>query len=180
MYLLDTGTGKVVDKLAVGGPVGSPPVTVTGQVYVGTTTGLLYDMFYEDFTKRTQVHWKFEAEGAIASTPFPVASGDTIFAATTRGWVYAVQPGSDITNEPGTALWRCRVGGPVRSRLAVDNDKVYVGSDDGYLNAIDISTGKVSWKYPAGGAIRSAVLAKDGLVYFGTLDHQVHALRVPG
>jgi outer membrane protein assembly factor BamB len=68
----------------------------------------------------------------------------------------------------------------VRSRLAVHNDTVYAGSDAGYLNAIDISTGKVSWKYPAGGAIRSAVLAHDGLVYFGTLDHQVHALRVPG
>jgi outer membrane protein assembly factor BamB len=180
MYLLDTGTGKVVDKRAVGGPVGSPPVTVTGQVYVGTANGVLYDMFYEDFTKSTEVHWKFQADGAITGSPFPTARGDTIFAATTHGTVYAVQPGSDITREPGKAVWSCRVGGPVRSRLAVYNGMVYAGSDDGYLYAIDISTGAVSWKYQADDAIRSTILAKDGLVYFGSLDHQVYALRAQG
>jgi outer membrane protein assembly factor BamB len=176
MYLLDTRTGKVVDKHAVGGPVGSPPVTVTGQVYVGTTKGVLYNMFYEDFSKSTEVHWRFQADGAITGTPFPAARGDTIFAATAHGTVYAVQPGSDSGNK----LWDCQLGGPVRSRLAVYNGMVYAGSDDGYLNAIDISTGTVSWKYKAGGAIRSTVLAKDGLVYFGSLDHQVYALRAQG
>jgi len=176
MYVLDTGTGKVVNKLAVNGPVGSAPVTVTGQVYVGTGTGFLWDVRYEDFTKSTQVEWKFRADGAIMGTPVPAAGGDTIFAATTHGTVYAVQPGSEL----GKALWSCHVGGPVRSRLAVYNGVVYAGSDDGYLYAIDISTGTVSWKYKAGGAIWSTILAKDGLVYFGSLDHRVYALHAQG
>ena len=177
MYVLDTGNGKIVEKLAVGGPVGSAPVTVTGQVYVSTGNGVVYDVFYEDFTNTAKVEWKFPADGAITGTPVPAARGDTIFAATTRGTVYAIQPGSDIGNEPGTALWTRRVGGPVRSGLAVYNGAVYVGSDDGCLYAIDISTSDVRWKYKTGGAIRSKVVARDGLVYFGSLDHHVYALR---
>jgi outer membrane protein assembly factor BamB len=177
MYVLDTGTGQVVGKLAVGGPVGAAPVTATGQVYLGTTTGVLYNVYYEDFTKSTDVQWKFAADGAITGTPVPAARGETVFAATARGTVYAVQPGSTLTNEPGTALWSYRVGGPVRSGLAVYNGVVYAGSDDGYLYAIDISTGTVRWKYRAGGAIQSQVLAAGGLVYFGSLDRQVYALH---
>jgi outer membrane protein assembly factor BamB len=177
MYVLSTATGKVVGKLAVGGPVGSTPLTVTGQVYVGTGNGVLYDLFYEDFTNTTELEWSFPAGGAITGTPVPAARGDTIFTATTRGTVYAVQPGSNIGNEPGTALWSRPVGGPVRSGLAVYNGAVYAGSDDGYLYAIDISTSDVRWKYKTGGAIRSKIVASNGLVYFGSLDHHVYALR---
>jgi outer membrane protein assembly factor BamB len=173
MYVLDTGTGKVVGKLPVGGPVGSAPLTITGQVYVGTSKGVLYKLYYDDFTNSTQVNWKFPADGAITGTPVPAPGGDTIFAATTRGTVYQVQPGPDL----GTALWNCHVGGPVRSGLAVYNGVAYAGSDDGYLYAIDISTGTVRWKYKTGGAIRGSVLAARGLVYFGSLDHRVYALR---
>lgn len=158
MYVLDSGTGKVVGTVAVGGPVSSAPLTVLGHAYVGTSAGVVSYLYYDDFTKAIQVEWKFPADGAISGTPVPAAGGDTVFTATTHGIVYAVQPG-DVN---GTALWSCHVGGPVRSGLAVYNDAVYVGSDDGYLYAIDISTGTVRWKYKAGGAIQSPVLAAGG------------------
>ena len=178
MYVLDTDNGNVLAKVAVDGPVGAAPLTVVGQVYAGTSKGVLYNLFYDDFPKGTEVNWTFPADGAITGTPVPKASGDITFAATTRGTVYAVRPGSNLTNEPGTALWSYPAGGPVRSGLAVYNDDVvYAGSDDGYLYAIDISTGELRWKYPTGAAIRSSILATGGLVYFGNLNHQVYALH---
>jgi outer membrane protein assembly factor BamB len=170
LYVLSTSTGKVVGKLAAGGPVGAAPVTVTGQVYAGTSKGLLWNLYYDDFTKRIEANWNFQAHGPIMSAPVPAASGDITFVATGFGIVHAVQSGH--------AVWNCQVNGPVRSGLAVYDGMVYAGDDDGYLSAIDISTGTVSWKYPAGGAIRSIVLAKDdGLVCIGTLDQRVHALH---
>ncbi|MGH3250114.1 MAG: PQQ-binding-like beta-propeller repeat protein [Trebonia sp.] len=182
MYVLDAGTGtagtgKVVDKVAVGGPVGSAPLTVSGQAYAGTSKGVLYKLFYEDFTSSIEVNLKFRADGAITGTPVPATSGDIVFAATTGGTVYAVQPGSALANQSGMQLWSLPVGGPVRSGLALDNDTVYAGSDDEHLYAIDLSTGKVRWTYKAGGAIRGSVLAANGLIYFGCLDHRVYALR---
>ena len=53
----------------------------------------------------------------------------------------------------------------------------YVGCDDGYLYAIDITSQELRWKHKAGGAIRSTIVASDGLVYFGTLDNHVYALH---
>jgi outer membrane protein assembly factor BamB len=54
---------------------------------------------------------------------------------------------------------------------------LYVGCDDGYLYALDISTGAQRWRYKTGGAIRSQILVAGDLVYFGSLDHRVYALR---
>ena len=54
---------------------------------------------------------------------------------------------------------------------------LYVGSDDGYLYAIDISTGTLRWRYRTGGPIRSRIVTAGGLVYFGSLDHRVYALH---
>jgi outer membrane protein assembly factor BamB len=173
MYILGTGKGKVVDKVAVKSPVSTAPLTVVGQVYVGTSKGVVYDLFYESFTNSTSVNGTFAADGAVTGTPVLAGNGDTIYAATTRGTVYAVRPGS----ETDTALWTVHVGGPVRSGLAFHNNMLYVGCDDGYLYAIDTTTNDVSWTYKTGGAIRSQILVTDRLVYFGSLDHQVYALH---
>ena len=176
MYVLSADTGKIVGRVAVGGPVGAAPLTVIGQVYLGTTKGALYDV-YEDLTNAPSVMWRFTANGAITGTPVPVGNGGTAFTATTLGTVYAVTPGSDISSQPGTALWHVQLGGPVRSGLAFHGNTLYAGCDDGYLYAIDTTDNTVSWKYRAGAAIRSQILVTGGLIYFGTLDHHVHAVK---
>jgi len=179
MYVFDTDNGKLLDKVAVGGPVSAAPLDVVGQVYVATSKGVMYDLFYEDLLNGTgaNVNWKFQGDGAIMGSPVLTGNGDTFFVATVRGTVYAIRPGSDIGNEPGTALWTFRPGGPVRSGLAFHDNTLYVGSDDGYLYAIDTTGPALSWKHKTGGAIRSQILVTGGLVYFGSLDNHVYALR---
>jgi serine/threonine protein kinase/outer membrane protein assembly factor BamB len=179
MYVFHTDDGKLLDKVAVHAPVSAAPLDVIGQAYVATSKGVVYDLFYEDLLNGTSttVNWTFQGDGAIMGTPVPAGNGDTFFAATVRGTVYAIQPGSDIGNEPGTALWHLRPGGPVRSGLAFHDNVLYVGSDDGYLYAIDTTGPALSWKHKTGGAIRSQILVTGGLVYFGSLDNHVYALR---
>jgi len=173
MYILGTSKGKVVDKIAVNSPVSTAPLTVVGQVYVGTSKGVVYDLFYESFTNSTSVNGTFAADGAVMGTPVLAGNGDTIYAATTRGTVYAIRPGS----ETDTALWALHVGGPVRSGLAFHNTCSTSAATTGYLYAIDTTTNDVSWTYKTGGAIRSQILVTGSLVYFGSLDHQVYALH---
>jgi hypothetical protein len=55
---------------------------------------------------------------------------------------------------------------------------VYAGSDDGYLYAIDITSGRPRWRYRTGGPVRSRILVEGGVVYFGSSDRRVYALRV--
>ncbi len=176
IYVIETDSGGVTHTYPAGGVIDSAPLSVLGSAYFGTSKGVLYDLEFDGIAgPAVSLSWTFTADGAIAG--MPVVSGQAFFTATTSGTVYQVQPGSDTDNQPSTALWSCRVG-PLHAGPVFDNDMLYVGSDDGYLYAIDATQqGKVSWTYKTGGAIRSRILVAGKLAYFGSLDHHVYALR---
>jgi outer membrane protein assembly factor BamB len=96
--------------------------------------------------------------------------------ATTRGTVYAIQPGG--LDLPGTQLWQYDVKSPVQGGLAVYNGVAYAGCADGHVYAIDILSQQLRWEYQASGPISGTIVGGGpGLVYFGTLDNQVYALK---
>ncbi len=53
---------------------------------------------------------------------------------------------------------------------------VYIGSDDGYLYAIDFGTGMQRWKFKTGGMIRSSPTLAAGTVYVGSGDGNLYAI----
>mgnify|MGYP000719453411 CR=1 FL=1 len=73
-------------------------------------------------------------------------------------------------------LWSFKTGGPVKSSAAVTADKVFVGSDDGHLYALDLANGRKLWAFKTGGPIESSPLVLDGRVFFGSSDAHVYAL----
>src|SRR5262249_40060272 len=157
---LDTRTGKLDHKLAVDGPVSSAPLTIVGQVYLGTAKGMVYDVFDEDLTGTASINWYFPTDSAIVGTPFAAGNADTTLVAPARGTLYAIRPGSNLSASAGagTELWKFHPGGPVQSGLAFHDNVLYVGSDDGFLYAIDTTGPTLSWKHKAGAAIRSQIL----------------------
>ena len=96
--------------------------------------------------------------------------------------------GSSVTNEvlcldiaSGNQRWRFYAHGPVRFAPTVYQEKVYFGSDDGYVYCLDAKVGKQIWNYRGGVSeekvigngrvislwpVRTSVLADDGEVYF--------------
>jgi outer membrane protein assembly factor BamB len=177
VYVLDTGTGKVLGKKAVGGVVSSDPLMARYDLYFGTSKGVVYNVssFDPELDNTVDVAWTFKADGPVTGPPVVAGSGDTVYVATTRGTVYAIRPGGFDT--PGTQLWSYPVGSAVQGGLAVYNGVAYVGCADGSVYAIDITSQALRWTYKASGAIMSTIMAKAGLVYFGTLDNQVYALH---
>jgi len=181
VYLIDDSPGsdsygKVLHTFLAGGAISAGPLVKLGNAYFGTSKGVLYDLDSDPIgASLMSVNWTFDShDGAFAGTP--VLSGDAFFTATANGSVYQVQAGSDIGDQPGTALWTSHVG-PLQSGPTFDNGTLYVGSGDGYLYAIDASQGKVTWTHKAGGAITSRIVARNSLVYFGSLDNHVYALH---
>jgi hypothetical protein len=60
----------------------------------------------------------------------------------------------------------------------VHESKVYFGSEDGNLYALDIKTGKEVWRFKTGGLIAtSAVLWKD-FVFFGSWDCHLYKVNI--
>ena len=79
----------------------------------------------------------------------------------------------------GIKLWEYATGGQVSSSPVIGlGGKVYVGSDDDYVYALNPSTGAKLWQAPMGSAVLSApVVGVDGTVYAAGSDGHVHALN---
>ncbi len=68
-------------------------------------------------------------------------------------------------------------GGPIRSTPVVDQGRVFFGSNDGFLYAVDASTGATRWKFATGGAVTSSPATDGRLVFFSSRDGNLYALN---
>src|SRR5580765_2106596 len=57
-----------------------------------------------------------------------------------------------------TQLWSFKTGRSVKSSPAIEGGKVFVGSDDGILYALDFVTGKKLWEFKTGDSVESSPL----------------------
>lgn len=98
----------------------------------------------------------------------------------------AVSP--EVAQDYFTRLWRFQAGEPSfnlileKSAPVLDSSHVYMGSDDGFLYALQQKTGDVSWKcaigpHPKGKGILSSPAIHKGRVYFGGYDGTAYALN---
>ncbi len=178
VYAFDRGSGEFLAKTPVSGVVAADPLMARYALYFGTSKGVVYNMpsFDPDIDKTFDVGWTFPVDGPVTGPPVVAGSGgDTVYVATTRGTVYAIQPGG--LNLPGTQLWEYNVKSPVQGGLAVYNGVAYAGCADGHVYAIDILSQQLRWEYQVSGPVSGTIAAGAGLVHFGTLDNQVYALK---
>lgn len=64
--------------------------------------------------------------------------------------------------------WTYTTGGIVESSPAVAGGVVYIGSNDGYLYALDATTGAKKWRKNVGGVDYSSPAVANGVVYVGS------------
>lgn len=81
----------------------------------------------------------------------------------------------EVVEPPLELLWKYKTGDWVYNSPAVSGGVVYVGSSDGYVYALDASTGSLKWKYETGGEIYSSPAVSSGVVYAGSKDGYVYA-----
>lgn len=74
-------------------------------------------------------------------------------------------------------VWKAKTNGEVRSSPAVVGERVYVGSCDHKLYALDAKTGKEIWSYITGDEIHSSPCVVDGMVYFGSDDGYIYCIE---
>lgn len=131
-----------------------------------------------------RVVWTAEAEGAIRARP--TVDGGRVYVPTDGGYLYALDARS------GRRLWRAAIGQGSRPRgtagggddryeryassAVVAGGRVYVGSRDGNLYALDAATGRVLWRAAGGDVISGAPAVAGGAVVFGSYDGHVRAV----
>jgi outer membrane protein assembly factor BamB len=77
-------------------------------------------------------------------------------------------------------LWSFKTGGPVKSSPAVVANRVFVGSGDNSVYALDVNSGRKVWSAKTEGPIESSPLVLNGRVYVGSSDASLYALDAQG
>ena len=101
--------------------------------------------------------------------------GDTLYVATSRGKVYALDSGT------GVQRWvyphsEKEAGGPFYSNVIATEDLVLTSSFGGVLYALDAATSMERWTFEREKAFVGAPAVAGGEVYVGNADGKVYAL----
>jgi len=171
-----------------GARVVSSPVWRDGVVLFGSDDGNVYAV--DAATGRQR--WMARTDGPVASTP--ALSGDRLFALSYDGRLYAldVRTGEVLWKfategerrfearglhgmQPGTQTFADMYDVYLSSPLVIDG-KVYFGSGDGHVYAVDAATGRLAWKFATGDVVHASPAYADGLVVVGSWDGRLYAL----
>ena len=83
---------------------------------------------------------------------------------------------SSAPNVNNTA-WTFATLGNIYSSPAVADGKLYIGSIDRNVYALDAASGQLVWNYTTQDLVRSSPAVADGKLYIGSRDHNIYALN---
>ena len=113
-----------------------------------------------------------------AAPPAPTAPGDPM----PQDWPM-FRGGPDMRSVAGGSLpdklalvWTFKTDDAVRSSAAIAGGRVFVGSDDGHLYAIDLASGKKVWAFKTDMGVEASPLVLGGVVYVGSSDGFLYAV----
>ncbi len=173
-----------------GGAVISSPAVAGGTVFAGSLDTFLYAVDQETGAQK----WKFKTEGPITSSP-AVANG-TVYFGSVDGVFYALAADTGavrwrFSTERGERRFEARgihgsrpsgqnVPDPFdifTSSPAVFENRVYFGSGDGHVYALDAQTGLLQWRFATGDVVHASPAVANNTVYVGSWDSYLYALN---
>ncbi len=166
----DKSSGNPVWGVSINGTVSTPAVD-SGMLFIGSEERRLFGFDYGG--SKLQKLWDYELSGACRMKPYVSQSGGYVAAATTDGFIYAVD------RQSGAYKWNFVVKSPVIGNIASGvingREHLFFGSDAGIFYCLD-AAGKKVWDFQAGGKIRTEPVVNKGVIWFGSADNSLYAL----
>jgi eukaryotic-like serine/threonine-protein kinase len=180
--------GGVKWVFKAGGPIVTSPAIANGVIYMAAMDGHLYAIDQETGKEK----WNFKSRMPIASSP--AVARDTLYFVSSAGslaaldiktgqpkWVYAVEyerkfEARNLHGYPSAAQTIPDGYDIFTSSPAVANGKVYFGSGDGNVYAVDAQTGLLQWKFATRDVVHSSPAIANNTVYIGSWDSYLYAL----
>ncbi|OUL60450.1 PQQ-binding-like beta-propeller repeat protein [Flavobacterium sp. AJR] len=77
----------------------------------------------------------------------------------------------------GDIKWKFKTDGKIFSSPIAKNGIVFIGSEDGFLYAIEEKSGNLKWKFKTNGAIHSSPSIYENTIFFGSFDGYYYAVN---
>lgn len=164
IYAINKNTHKISWSKDISG-IESTPSVVDGKIYFGSNNGHVYGLNNETGDETLKV----ELKGEIKSSPLVV--NNTIYIGSTDNKIYAL----DLN---GNEKWTYTTGDSVISSPAYGDEKIIVGSDDGYLYVLNQSNGQLVFKSDLCNKVQgSATIDEhDNNIFIGSNDGNISCL----
>lgn len=141
----------------------------TRQVVAGTIDGVVYAVARETGA----YNWNFIVKAPVLSSIVPgnTADGECLLFGADNGYFYSL-------DQQGNRVWEFRASGKIRTEALVNEGRVYFGSEDASLYALDLRSGKQIFRFQSDGNIYGKPVIHEGRVYFGSTDGFIHSLYI--
>lgn len=175
IFALDANSGKIVWTFDQAGSVyGSPALLSNGQsVFFASLDHNIYALDRET----GKLYWSYDTGSEIESSPVISKLDGTLYVGLIKNQLIAV----NSVNGPlaGKLKWTVNTGGEVVSSPVITEDgRVFVGSGDGRLLALNQTDGSHLWSPTTGDYIVASVaVSRDNVVYAASSDKFVYALH---
>ncbi len=170
------------------GPIVTSPSIAGGLIYISSLDGHLYAVDQETGKEK----WNFKSRMPIVSSP-AIASGKAFFVSSAGAlvaldaatgevkWVFATEFERKFEAKNLHGLLSAAQTVPdawdvFTSSPAVANGKVYFGSGDGNVYAVDAESGVLHWKYATRDIVHASPAIDERTVYIGGWDSYLYAL----
>lgn len=155
-----------------GAPIHASPVMEDEYLYVGNAKGI----FFKLDQNSGEVIWKYDSKAPIFSDA--AVWNELVIFSNNKGNLFALKKDSGklewiASGNPTQAidLWDYYRAGPVAGK-----DKIFWGTEDGNLVALEPNTGKVIWDFPTDGAIHMSPVLVDNKILAGNFKGKVFAI----
>jgi eukaryotic-like serine/threonine-protein kinase len=180
--------GGVKWTFKAGGPIVASPAVAEGVVYIASLDGHLYALDRESGKEI----WNFKSRMLIASSP--ALSGGSLYFVSSTGalaaidvatgkpqWVFPAEferkfEAKNLHGYPSQAQTIPDAWDIFTSSPAAADGRVYFGSGDGNVYAVDARSGLLQWKFATRDVVHASPAVANGTVYIGSWDGVLYAL----
>jgi outer membrane protein assembly factor BamB len=170
------------------GPIVASPTIVDGVIFIGDYGG----QFHAIDQANGKEKWNFKSRMPITSTA-AVSAGSVYFVSSAGGlvaldavtgknrWVFATEyerrfEARNLHGYPSAAQTIPDAWDTYMSSPAVADGRVYFGSGDGNVYAIDANSGVILWKFATQDVVHASPAVSGGMVYIGSWDGNFYAI----
>lgn len=165
VYAVDARNGRSLWTFATKGRVRCSPRVAHDHIFIGSDDGHVYALSIAS----GRPLWAYNMGGPVRSRPY--VTNDSVVTAADTGEVISL-------SLSGQRRWSYRTKRSILASPILDAEGIcYIGSQDGYMYALDAGNGFVLWRYRTQGPIISTAALQSGYLYFGSADSVLYCLQ---